>query len=118
MVTFCLLPNWEYSTLLELVHEKMKILHKDILYQFARDHTDVSKQIAAWVGEVEVAVWGKGADIKQRYSSASFLKNNVVIFNIKGNNYRLEIQVAYKNEIVNVLWMGTHAEYDKRNRER
>lgn len=96
----------------------MRILRKDILHQFARKHADIKKQIATWIAEVEASVWIKWEDIRQRYSSASFLKDNVVIFNIKGNNYRLEVQVTYKNGIVNVLWIGTHAEYDKRNKER
>jgi mRNA interferase HigB len=56
--------------------------------------------------------------MKNRYAAASFLAGNIVIFNIKGNDYRLEVTVAYRTGIVVVDWIGTHAEYDARNRRR
>ena len=49
------------------------------------------------------------------YPSASFLAENRVIFNIKGNTYRLVVKVRYQNEIVLIEWVGTHAEYDKQD---
>ena len=62
--------------------------------------------------------WATPQHIKVRYASASFLHGNVVIFNVRGNSYRLEAHVAYRNGIVTVLWAGTHREYDERNRRR
>ncbi len=62
--------------------------------------------------------WETPQRIKARYASASFLPSNVVIFNVRGNAYRLEVHVAYRNRIVTVLWLGTHREYDERNRRR
>lgn len=62
--------------------------------------------------------WETSQRIKARYASASFLRGNVVIFNVHGNAYRLEIHVAYRNRIVTVLWLGTHRQYDERNRRR
>ena len=62
--------------------------------------------------------WATPQDIKARYVSASFLHGNVVIFNVRGNTYRLEVHVAFRNRIVTVLWLGTHREYDARNRRR
>ena len=53
-----------------------------------------------------------------RYASASLLSGNTVIFNVKGNEYRLEVTVAYKSSIVVIRWVGTHREYDERNRHR
>jgi len=53
--------------------------------------------------------------IKNNYRTASFLENNRVIFNIKGNEYRLVVKVRYENEIVYIEWIGTHQEYDKKN---
>jgi mRNA interferase HigB len=49
---------------------------------------------------------------------ASFLLGNIVVFNVRGNNYRMEVQVAYKVSVITVLWIGSHAEYDERNRRR
>jgi mRNA interferase HigB len=53
--------------------------------------------------------------VKNRYPSASFLSDNKVIFNIKGNNYRLVIKAKYEKGIVLIEWVGTHAEYSKQN---
>lgn len=67
----------------------------------------------AWQKDVEAATWGTPQDIKNRYRSADFLSDNRVIFNIKGNSYRLVVKVRYQNRLVVVEWIGTHAEYDK-----
>ncbi len=64
--------------------------------------------------EVEEAEWNGSADIKARFPSASFLSENRVIFNIKGNKYRIEVKVSYEVKVVLVMWIGTHAEYSKR----
>jgi len=56
-------------------------------------------------------------DIKKFYASASFLKDNRVVFNIKGNDYRLIVHIDYLRKIVRVKFIGTHAQYDKINAE-
>ena len=56
--------------------------------------------------------------MRERYPSASFLGGGVTIFNVKGNSYRLEASVAYKTGTVVVRWLGTHGEYDERNKNR
>ena len=76
-------------------------------------HTDTREWITAWVAEVEAATWKTPQDIKNRYSSASFLPNRIVIFNVKGNSYRLAVQVAFNVGVVMVKKIGTHAEYDR-----
>jgi mRNA interferase HigB len=62
------------------------------------------------------ARWQTPQDIKDEYGSASFSGGSVVIFNVKGNRYRLEVLVAYQTGTVVVRWAGTHAEYTKRSR--
>jgi mRNA interferase HigB len=96
----------------------MRIVGRDKLDEFTGAHTDARPWIENWLRDVGEAVWTKAQDVKARYSSASFLSNNLVIFNVKGNEYRLEITIAYKTSIVVVVWAGTHAEYDKRNKRR
>ena len=91
----------------------MKLLGKKHLDDFARTHADVRVQIDAWIAEVEEARWHGPMDIKARFLSASFLADNRVVFNLKGNKYRLDTKVNYKNQIVLVKRIGTHAEYDK-----
>ena len=65
----------------------------------------------AWVSEVEEAEWETPNDIKRRYAHASFLANNRVIFNLKGNKYRLDTKISFKNQVVLVVRIGTHEEY-------
>ncbi len=60
-----------------------------------------------------MAGWSDPSAIKQRYASASFVANDRVVFNIKGNDYRLVVAVRYDFGIVYIRFVGTHAEYDK-----
>jgi mRNA interferase HigB len=92
----------------------MKILGRDKLVSFSCKHADAKRALDVWFYEVEAADWQAPQDIKNRYSSASFLEGNRVIFNIKGNHYRLVVKVRYENGIVVIEWVGTHAEYDKK----
>lgn len=92
----------------------MKLLGREILEAFLLKHADARGAIASWVTEIEVANWRTPHEMKARYASASVLHGSVVIFNIKGNSYRLEAMVTYKVPIVRVLWAGTHAEYSNR----
>ena len=66
----------------------------------------------AWFDETIQATWKQPADIKAHYASASILKNRRVVFNIKGNDYRLIVAVAYKLGVVYVKFIGTHKQYD------
>src|SRR5438128_1239851 len=66
----------------------MKVVGRRELERFARKHADVRGQIDAWLAEAEEAEWESTTDIKKRYAHASFLANNRVIFNLKGNSYR------------------------------
>ena len=96
----------------------MRIIGRDKLYAFCSSYADARPWIEAWRHETESVSWTTPRAIKVRYATASFLHGNVVICNVRGNNYRLEVHVAFKNAIVTVLWIGTHREYDERNRRR
>jgi mRNA interferase HigB len=96
----------------------MKVLDRDQLERFCRRHADVRTWIENWLADVEAAAWTAPQDIRRRYASASFLPGNVVIFNVKGNAYRLEATVAYRTGVVIIDWIGTHREYDERNKRR
>jgi mRNA interferase HigB len=92
----------------------MRIVGLPILEEFKTRHAKARGPLDAWRSEVEHENWKTPHDIKQRYRSADFLSDNRVIFNIKGNSYRLVVQVRYQNGLVAVEWVGTHAEYDKK----
>lgn len=83
------------------------------LKEFGHLHGDVRSQLDTWRCEAEEAAWRTPSDIKARYSSASFLADNRVIFNIKGNRYRLDTHIAYHLQTVIIKRIGTHAEYSK-----
>jgi mRNA interferase HigB len=91
----------------------MRLVGKALLAEFSNQHADIRGPLSAWVFEVEEANWAGPADIKARYPSASFLSDNRVIFNIKGNTYRIETKVSYEITVVLVKRVGTHAEYSK-----
>lgn len=76
-------------------------------------HAAARSAVDAWRLEVERAEWHGPQDIKDRYSTASFLADNRVVFNIKGKSFRLVVKVRYQNNLVLIEWAGTHAEYDK-----
>ncbi len=92
----------------------MKIIGLTKLTAFYGVHTDCKAWIENWVTDVRTSTWKTSQDIKNRYNSVSFLKNNIVIFNVKGNSYRLETNVAYGVGVVSIVWIGTHAQYSQR----
>ncbi len=89
----------------------MKVIGKGALNDLKKKHADVRSQVDSWVAEVEAENWEEPQDIKKRYGNASFLPDNQVIFNLKGNKYRLWVIVSYKNKTVLVKKAGTHNEY-------
>jgi mRNA interferase HigB len=91
----------------------MRLIGKNILAELKVGHADTSKAIDIWVDNIEKSSWRTPSDIKRMYSDASFLAENHVVFNIKGNKYRLMIIVAYNTGTVFAKFAGTHSEYDK-----
>jgi mRNA interferase HigB len=91
----------------------MIVGNREALLKGWQKHADAKGPLAAWFAEAERAQWRSPSDIKQRYASASILAGNMVVFNIKGNRYRLAVKVNYAAGIALVKWFGTHAEYDK-----
>jgi mRNA interferase HigB len=96
----------------------MKLVGRNRLDEFCAEHPDARNWIENWIADVETAAWKTPHQLKERYPSTSLLGAGLTIFNVKGNNYRLETTVAYKTATVVVLWAGTHAEYDERNKRR
>lgn len=91
----------------------MKIVAIGTLRAFWCRHPDAEQALKAWYDEARKASWARPEDIRRRYASASFVGRNRVVFNIKGNDYRLIVAVAYRFQAVYVKFVGTHAEYDR-----
>ena len=81
------------------------------LHNFILKHVDCSGAIKSWLKEVKNDQWNSFHDIKKKYASASNLGEKVVVFNIKGNCYRLEVKVNYQLGVVLIKRIGTHDEY-------
>ncbi|MBI5781837.1 MAG: type II toxin-antitoxin system HigB family toxin [Rhodocyclales bacterium] len=90
----------------------MRVIAVSTLRAFWERYPDAEQPLKAWYEEATNATWTQPADIKAQYRSASVLKNRRVVFNIKGNDYRLIVAIAYKLQIVYVKFVGTHKEYD------
>jgi len=92
----------------------MTLVGEDKIQAFIARHAQARKAMQAWVAETKSATWRMPQDIKNRHRSADFLADNRVIFDIKGNSFRLVVKVRYQGGIVLIEWVGTHAEYDKK----
>lgn len=92
----------------------MNVVGKKRIADFSLRHADAKSFLNAWVLEVEDAQWSSPQSVKQRYQHASFRPNNRIIFNIRGNNYRLVADVDYETKTVLIVWIGTHEEYSRK----
>ncbi len=79
----------------------------------AKDHAAVKASLDAWFAEVSKAEWRSAADVKRLYATASIIDAERVVFNIKGNAYRLVVAIDYERSIIWIKWIGSHATYDR-----
>jgi mRNA interferase HigB len=93
----------------------VRIIAKKTLKVFWEKHKDCEQQLKSWYDEALNAKWVSTKDIKVNYPSASFLNDNRVVFNIKGNSYRLIVKINYRYKMVWIRFVGTHAQYDRIN---
>jgi len=91
----------------------MRVIAVSTLKDFWVRHPDAEQALRAWYDEAKHAIWMTPQDIKEHYASASFVGGNRVVFNIKGNDYRLIVAVAYRFQAIYIKFVGTHAEYDR-----
>lgn len=103
-----LTPIWERITI-----RMMRIIAKKPLRDYWQRHADAEEPLSAWYREVEKEDWDGPAKVKEKYGNASIVKDNRVVFNIKGNDYRLVVKINYQYGVVYVRFVGTHKEYDK-----
>lgn len=97
----------------------MRIIARRTLRDFAarrdrhRDYAALKAALDAWFDEAKKARWKSSADVKRHYATASIVTADRVVFNIKGNDYRLVVAIDYEKAIVWIKWLGTHRDYDK-----
>ncbi|MCP4023232.1 MAG: type II toxin-antitoxin system HigB family toxin [Desulfobacteraceae bacterium] len=91
----------------------MRIISKKTLREFWKIHADAEQPLKAWHAKAKLAEWKTSNDIKNDYRNASFVANNRIIFNIKGNTYRLVVAINYDFGIIYIRFIGNHKDYDK-----
>jgi mRNA interferase HigB len=77
-----------------------------------KDHSALKAALDAWFDEVRKARWTSTAEVKRLYATASVVTAGRIVFNIKGNDYRLVVSVDFEKGIVWIKWIGTHKDYD------
>lgn len=91
----------------------MQIISIKTLRVFWQAHAAAEAPLKAWYHETKIAEWRSFQDIKNRYSHADVLSGNRVVFNLKGNTYRLVVRINYQSGCIFIRFVGTHAQYDK-----
>ena len=97
----------------------MRIIARRTLREFVqsraghKDQPALKAALEAWFDEVRKARWSSTAEVRQRYASASIVSSERIVFNIKGNDYRLVVSVDFEKGIVWIKWLGTHRDYDR-----
>ena len=97
----------------------MRIIARRTLREFVdslkgrKDQRAVKVALDAWFDEVSKIVWTSSADVKRLYATASVVSAERIVFNIKGNDYRLVVSVDFEKAIVWIKWLGSHKNYDK-----
>ena len=89
----------------------MRIIAKKTLREFWIRHPDAQQPLLAWYREVNREDWKSPVNIKEKYGTASIISGNRVVFNIKGNNYRLVTEIDYSHRLVRIRFIGTHDQY-------
>ena len=78
-----------------------------------KDQSALKSALDAWFEEVRKARWKSSADVRRLYATASVVSAERIVFNIKGNSYRLVIAADFAKSIVWIKWLGTHKDYDR-----
>lgn len=91
----------------------MRIISINTLSTYWIENRRSEQALKAWIEEVSNSSWETAAELKEKYRQASILNSKRVVFNIRGNSYRLIVDVEYRLGIVFIVWIGSHAEYDK-----
>lgn len=91
----------------------MKVIGTGKIDAFIKRHADASDWLLLWLAEAKSDQWSSPNDVKMRYKSASIIDGSTIIFDVKGNKYRMEVNISFKTQTLFINRIGTHAEYNK-----
>jgi mRNA interferase HigB len=102
----------------------VRVIARGTLNDFVQNRVEhklqrtVKDQLDSWYAEAVKATWKSSAELKAQYGSASIVSSERVVFNIKGNDYRLIVAINYHYQVLLIKWLGTHKEYDQIDAEK
>ena len=114
-----MLPLWDHAIFVDV-----RVIARGTLNDFVRNRVErklqkpVKDHLDAWYAEAAKATWKNPAELKRQYGSASIVSSERVVFNIKGNDYRLIVAINYHYQVLLIKWLGTHKEYDQIDAEK
>lgn len=91
----------------------MRVIAGKNLRQFRERHPGATRSLREWHRRAELANWESPQQVKTDFPSASIIRGDRVVFNIRGNRYRLVVHIHYRTGQIYVRFIGTHAEYDR-----
>jgi len=93
----------------------MRIIKENTLSEYSKlvRYKQAKEPLKAWIYEVRYSSWENANELKSKYRNASIISSKRVVFNIKGNDFRLIVDIEYKLKIVFIVWFGSHSEYNK-----
>ncbi len=91
----------------------MRIIAVKTLKLYAKKNKEAEQSLLTWYQEAEQAAWKNNNDLKQQFGNASIISSKRIVFNIHGNKHRLIVDIEYYLQIIFIVWIGTHKQYDK-----
>jgi mRNA interferase HigB len=91
----------------------VRVIKRKTLQESWTKYRDAEGPLKAWFAEAIAADWTSPEEVRVQYRTASIVGDERVVFNIKGNKYRLVVAVNYRAHLVFIKFFGTHAEYDR-----
>ena len=90
-----------------------RVFAKRTVREFWEKHAETEQYLKTWYDTVKNCNWQSPSDVKQTYSTVNVLKSGRLVFNIKGNDYRLVAKINFQKQWLFIRFIGSHAEYDK-----
>lgn len=91
----------------------MNIINRKTFIYYTKKYPNAKNQLLAWYNEMQEREFANFNELKEMYGNASIVNNQRVVFNIKGNEYRLIVSINFRRRACYTIWFGTHKEYDK-----